>query len=199
MIKIKYVVGLLGISLLIGFYLGIKYATPKIKSNTNATIMLEKIKEVFNIINVEGQFSEMIHEKSYNYFDLSPFRKSIIIRANAKVLVGYDLDSSKIFVDSKKKEMLIRTHSLPKIISTELNLDYYDIQQGTFNQFSPEELNILQDKIKNLIRTKAESSELFSKSLQRRQELLHTLHEYFTFLGWRLIVQDENGHSSLLD
>ena len=198
MIKNGFVIILCVISLIIGFYAGMGYISPHIKSQTNSTVILNKIKNVFKIINVEGQFSEIIQEKSYSYIDISPLRKSIIIRANAKVLVGYELDSSKINIQANEKIITIKINSTPKVISNEINMDYFDIQQGTFNQFTPDELNLIHDKIRDNILRKAEASELMTKARSRNQELLNTLKEYCELLNWKLIIVDDPSGQNLI-
>lgn len=187
------------LSLIIGFYAGIGYLKSKTESRTNATLMLDKIKDVFKIINVEGSFSEIMQEKSYAYFDISPFRKSIIIRVNAKVMVGYDLDSNSVIFNQVERTIKIKSNSTPKILSNEIQLDYYDLQQGTFNQFTPEELNQIQDKIKDNILRKTESSDLIPRAKIRNHELLQNLKKYCELLNWKLIVLDEKSGISLIN
>lgn len=153
--------------------------------------MLHKIKEVFKIVNLEGEFSEIYHEKNYAYFDISPLRKSAIVHARAKVLVGINLDSTKIKLDESTRTIKITISSTPKIISNELTLDYFDLQQGSFNQFTPEEINLMQDKIRDLILRKAESSELMTKATQRTYELMTTLQQYCELLNWKLVFINE--------
>lgn len=198
MVRLKYVLAFCLIAFSIGVWTGINYSKSKDHTEKNSDVLLKQIKEVFKIVNIEGNFSELFHEKSYQWFDLSPFRKSAIIRANARVMVGYDLDSSNINVDHSSRSITIRSQSEPTIIGTEIDLDYYDLQQGTFNQFSPQELNLMQDRVKDIILRKTESSELMSQAKKRYLEFLQIVSQYCKNSGWTLIVLDQNSGNYIM-
>ena len=63
---------------------------------------------------------------------------------------------------------------MPDILSIDHQIDYYDLQQGTFNQFTPEEMTKLQTFAKDKIRSTAISSGLLNKE-KRRDEMLQQL------------------------
>ncbi|MBK9043083.1 MAG: DUF4230 domain-containing protein [Saprospiraceae bacterium] len=98
-----------------------------------------------------GEISELITQKTYSYFDISPFRKSVIIRVQAKAAAGFDLDSSSISVDELTKEVRIKLDLQPKILYLDQKVDYYDLQQGTFNAFTATELSQLNEKARDII------------------------------------------------
>ena len=84
------------LSFAIGFYSGLGYNSQKFKSEVGSTLMLERIREVFKVAAMEAEYSELFTHKDYTWFDLSPFRKVAIIRVKAKVLAGFDLDTSQV-------------------------------------------------------------------------------------------------------
>lgn len=129
-------------------------------SKQNSQVLLEQIKSVAKVIAVEGYFSEIYTHEDYYNFDLSPFRKKALLRVKAKVSVGYDLESMKIEADDATKIITISKVPNPEILSIEHDVDYYDIQEGTFNSFSEQELTDLNRRAKKFIEEKAKSDEL---------------------------------------
>lgn len=174
-----------------GILCGIVWSSRNRTTSTPATLMLEKVKEVIKIVHLEAEFSELLEQKDYAYFNISPFRKSVIVRARAKVLLGYDLDSSSIKADQAMKTITIQTSARPQILSTDIEMDYFDLQQGTFNQFTPEELNQLRDKVKDIIIRKASAAEYLQRATIRHQQLMNTLRQYCAMAGWQLIIKEK--------
>lgn len=105
----------------------------------NSTVLLERIKQVAKLVTVEGYFSEIYDYKDYYGYDLSFFRKKALLRVKAKVSVDYDLEKMKI--TALPDTRTIRINGIPpaEILSIEHDLDYYDLQEGLFNSFSPED------------------------------------------------------------
>ncbi|MFN8280010.1 MAG: DUF4230 domain-containing protein [Saprospiraceae bacterium] len=175
----------------VGILCGILWSDRSRTASTPATLMLEKVKEVIKIVHLEAEFSELLEQKDYEFFNISPFRKSVIARARAKVLIGYDLDSSTIKADQSMKTITIQTSARPQILSTDIDIDYFDLQQGTFNQFTPEELNQLRDKVKDIVMRKASAAEYLERATIRHRQLMNTLRQYCEMAGWQLIIQEK--------
>jgi hypothetical protein len=173
-----------------GLYLGKKQFQPDEHVTANSSVLLEKIKDIFKLVFVEAQFNELYTHKEYNWIDISPFRKSAIIRIQAKVTAGVDMDSSSISVDELKKSITLKFDKNPRILYLDHKLDYYDLQQGTFNSFSSTELTSLQDKAKDIIREKALQSDLMKRASTKRDEMINTLNQIVQSLGWKLIIED---------
>lgn len=178
---------------LFGWLSGVGYLSLKSKSISQTSLILNRINEVTKIVNLEAEFSEIFQEKSYNLIDFGPFKKSIIVRVHAKVLLGYNFDSSSISIDSIRKSIVLRLPAQPQVISNEMKLDYYDLQQGTFNQFTPEELNMIQDKARDIILRRVENEEFFGRVRFRQQEFINTLKSYCEIIQWKLILEERPG------
>jgi len=129
-------------------------------SKQNSQVLLEQMKSVAKVVAVEGYFSEIYTHEDYYNFDLSPFRKKALLRVKAKVSVGYDLENMKMEADDVAKVISISNVPDPKILSIEHDVDYYDIQEGTFNSFSEQELTDLNRRAKKFIEEKAKSDNL---------------------------------------
>ena len=158
--------------------------------DSQSTVLLERIKEVFKIVYVEAQFNELYSHKDYTWIDLSPFRKSAIVRVQAKVTAGVNMDSAKIEIQEKTKTIHLIFNSQPVILSIDHKLDYYDLQQGSFNYFSAEELTKMQEQARQLILKKAMESDLLSRANQKRIDMTNTLDQFVNSMGWKLIVEE---------
>jgi len=153
------------VALVLVFGLGIfaakkYYQFGEIVATQNSQVLLERMKSVAKIVAVEGYFSEIYTHEDYYNFDLSPFRKKALLRVKAKVSVGYDLENMKIEANDVTKTISISRVPDPKILSIDHDVDYYDIQEGTFNSFSEQELTELNRRAKKFIEEKAKSDEL---------------------------------------
>ena len=60
--------------------------------SVKADVIIEQMREVAKMVSVEVNVSEMYNHKEYYSWDISPLRKSALVRVNAKVMAGFDLD-----------------------------------------------------------------------------------------------------------
>ncbi len=179
------------IGLVIGYLISnYTHHEEEIHQKEQAVLMLEKVKKVFKIIAVEGQVSEIFDHKEYWAYDLSPFRKKMLIRAIAKVSVGYDMDSLTIDIDEKSKTLIIGPFPKAQILSIDHDIDYYDVSEGLFNTFQPKDYNKVQKKVKDLIEEKASEGFLFEKAEKQKQSLINTLEEMIRIYGWQIKIKE---------
>lgn len=180
-------------ALVAGYYFGFKADIFKEHDEAHVSTIMTQIDKVMKLVTVEGQVAEIYDYKNYKTYDLSPFRKKILIRVNAKVLVGYDLDKANITLDEKSKTIHIKNFPNAEILSVDHDLDYYDIQEGTFNKFSEEDLNKLNKEAKEYASQKALTSELYDEAEEQKNNSLKLLEEMLRISGWRLnVVQNRN-------
>ena len=167
------------------------YDLGKINREEQATVLLDRIKTVTKLVVLEGFFSEIYDYQDYYGFDLSFFRKKALITVQAKVSVGFDLDKLNIETDAASKTVRMSAIPAPEILSMDHNLDYYDIQEGAFNSFSPADYNRLNDKAKDFVRNKAKDSDLFTRALERRDDIYSTIRFLVEGMGWTLKIDQE--------
>jgi hypothetical protein len=156
-----------------------------------STIMLEKVKKVTKLIAVEGQYSELYtfgEDVNHDYFGL--FSKKIILRVNAKVSVGYDFEKVKLTIDSLAHTVTLDQMPAAEILSIEHDIDYYDLDQGTFNEFTKEEYTTYQRKAKDLITQKAASDPLIKEASQQKEDYISMMDMALKSAGWKLIVKE---------
>lgn len=152
----------------------------------DSTVVLEKINNVLKLVTVEGNFSEIFkHEEFYGY-NISPLRKIALIRVKAKVLIGYDLEKINMEIDEKSRTIHVDFFPKPEILSLEDEIEYYDISEGLFTSFSPEDYNSLQKIAKNKIREVAKESNLLHRAEMQKAELFSILNLTLRDLGWNL-------------
>ena len=193
LIKQYVVFGLLLIAICAGMWFYMKNHYFEAIKAENTTIVLEKIKTVTKLISVEGQFSELYNYKeSYDYDFFNLFSKKIILRVNAKVSVGYDFEKINISVDSLSKTVTFNELPQAEILSIDHDIDYYDISEGTFSSFTPEEYNAIQKKAKNLIADKAKNTPLIAEAEKQKAEYLKMIDMALTSAGWKLIIKGQN-------
>lgn len=171
-----------------GWYYGNRTNLLKSHEEVEAVIMLERVRNVHKLILVEGTFSEIYDYKDYWFYDVSPFRKKALVRVKADVLVGFDLEKADIRLE--EADHTIYLNDLPKseILSIDHDLDYYDLQEGTFNQFDEKKLTEINKGAKNFIRTQAEMSDLIERAEQRKGDFIRELQITASAFGWNVQV-----------
>lgn len=158
------------------------------KTSEQSTILLEKVQKVIKLVAVEGQFAEIYNYKDYIGYDIWPLRKSALIRVNATVSVGYDLESMTITKDDDAKIIKVSDFPSPQILSIDHDLEYYDMQQGIFNVITTQDVTDMSAKAKEFIKDKAEKSILFEKVEEQKKETIQMLEYILENTGWKLEI-----------
>lgn len=143
------------------------------------------------LVTVEGDFSEIYDYKDYVITDAWPFRKSAIIKVNATVAVGYDLEDLKVDIDEENRIIKIKNFPETEIISIEHDLEYYDMKQGLFNVITIDDVTEMSGQAKKLIEEKARNSELFGRVDQQKEEIEKMLGFIFQNTGWKFVIGEE--------
>lgn len=157
----------------------------------NSTVLLEQVRKVMKLVTVEGDFSELYsREDSWNYNDwlarLPGFRKRIMLRVKARASVGYDLSGSRLTTDEETRTIYLDLPAKPEVLSLEHDVDYYDVDEGVFNHFDPQELTTINAEAKKRIREKIEASGLFKKAEEQRAEVIALVRALAESKGWKL-------------
>ncbi len=171
----------------LGGALGWLFFAPKSKPVEEAQVMLERIRTVMKLTTVEGQYSEMFSHNDYNGAFSFFWEKKMLVRVTATVAAGYDLEKVKIESDVARKKITIGPLPKPSILSVDDKIDYYDISEGIFTSFSPQDYTMINDKVEQIIRDKAQTSLLPSAEAQA-QKTLDLLKGMLESAGWELEV-----------
>lgn len=153
-----------------------------------STVLLEKIKSVCKLISVEGDFAEIYKYENTKerFLSLVSSKKKALIVIKAKAQIGYDLKKILMHADEGKKKIILANFPQPEILSIEPELDFYDIKNGMFNSFTPEDLTSLNQEAKKHIKEKIPESGLMETA---RNEAWHTvllIEKIVETIGWEL-------------
>ncbi len=153
-----------------------------------STVLLEKIKSVCKLISVEGDFAEIYKYENTRerFLSLVSSKKKALIVIKAKAQIGYDLKKILMHADDGKKKIVLTSFPEPEVLSIQPELDFYDIKNGMFNAFTPDDLTTLNQEAKNHILEKIPESGLMETA---RKEALHTvllIEKIVETIGWEL-------------
>jgi hypothetical protein len=180
--------------LLIAFALGAAaafyYFSPNRHTVENADVLLEKIQEVAKFVTVEGQFSEVYNYSEYQGYFSFFWDKKVLVRVRATVSAGYDLGQMQFTADPLTKTIHMTALAEPQILSIDHTLDYYDISQGLFQRFSPEDYNRINQRAKDLIRDQAQKSQLLPAARDQAQKITEMIRFMAENAGWKLEIAE---------
>lgn len=197
---------LLGACLLVFFITRELYRPEAPAGQVTSDVLLERIRPVMKLVTVEGDFSEL-----YTYTDadasfswlkqFSPFQKKAILRVKARASVGYDLEGLGLVFDEASRTVHFSGMGKPELLSLEHNVDYYNIEEGTFNGFSAADLTKVNAQAKELIREKVAASGLFMSAEQQKGEFLILLRAVVENAGWSFVDEaaPRDGRTRLKD
>jgi uncharacterized protein DUF4230 len=153
-----------------------------------STVLLEKIKSVCKLISVEGDFAEIYKYENTKerFMSLVSSKKKALIVINAKAQIGYDLQKIFMHADNEKKTIVLTNFPEPEVISIEPELEFYDIQNGLFNAFSPNDLTSLNKEAKKHILEKIPESGLMDTAKREALEAVLLIEKIVETIGWKL-------------
>lgn len=153
-----------------------------------STILLDKIKSVCKLITVEGDFAEIYRYENTRerFLSLVSSKKKALIVINAKVHIGFDLKKVQMYADNEKKKIILTNFPQPEIMSISPDLQFYDIQNGLFNSFTPTDLTSLNQEAKKHIKDKIPESGLMDTANKEALEAVLLIEKIVETIGWKL-------------
>ncbi|MBC2838675.1 DUF4230 domain-containing protein [Robiginitalea sp. SC105] len=153
-----------------------------------STVLLEKIRSVCKLISVEGDFAEIYrYENRRGHFgNLFSTKKKALIVINAKAQIGYDFKKLEITSDTQRKTIYLKHFPQPEILSIEPELEFYDIRNGIFNAFTPEDMTELNREARAHIRDKIPESGLMESARHEAIEAILLMEKLVETIGWKL-------------
>jgi hypothetical protein len=169
----------------------------------SATVLLERVRPVLKLITVEGDFNELYqHKDSWTYNtmvrNLPAFQKKAILRVRARVSIGYDLNGMTVSADEATRTLTLHASPKPQVLSIEHDVDYYDITEGMFNHFTPQELSLLQAKAKQKVLDKVPQSGLYAEAERQRAGVIDVVRGIAETAGWQVRLDHEDDGSLTL-
>lgn len=152
-----------------------------------STVILDKIKSVCKLVSVEGDFAEIYrYENIKGFMNILSSKKKALVVINAKVQVGYDLQKLKLRADTERKRIILSDFPEPEVLSIEPDIQFYDIQSGLFNTFSPNDLTELNINAKKHIREKIPESGLMETAKKEALQAVLLIEKIVETIGWKL-------------
>ncbi len=176
------------IAFLVGGWLSWRYFSSGPKSVEDSSVLLEKIQAVAKLSTVEGTFSEIYNYSEYQGYFTFFWDKKILVRVRATVSAGYDLERLQMEADPVTKTIRISGLPKPEILSIDHTLDYYDISEGLFASFSPEDYTRINQRAKDLIRDNALKSKLLTEADEQGAKMLDLMRFMVEGAGWKLQI-----------
>jgi len=187
---------------LLGLFLGaiitywvlkyIKIQKRKDMTNAQSVIIMERIRKVWKLITVEGEFAEIYHYENTKerFMSMVSSKKKAILLINAKAYVGYDLSKIKMEAVNEKKVIKLTDFPEPEILSLETDLKYYDKKEGLFNKFDSTDLTEVNSQAKEHVMLKIPDSGLFDTAKSEALEAVLLIENIVETIGWTLDYQD---------
>lgn len=153
-----------------------------------STILLDKIRSVCKLVSVEGDFAEIHHYENTKEGFMSLFRsqKKALVVVKAKAQIGYDLAKLNLRADDSKKKIILENFPEPEILSVEPDLQFYDIKNGLFNSFSPDDMTKLNQEAKELIKQKIPESGLMETAKKEALQAVLLVEKIVETIGWTM-------------
>lgn len=186
---LEIILGLiLGAILMYWMYTFFRKKQKKELTNRQSTVLLERIRRVCKLITVEGDFAEIYKYESTRerFMSLISSKKKALIVINAKARIGFDLKKIMIHSDTANRRIILTSFPQPEILSIEPELEFYDIKNGLFNAFTPDDLTNLTKEAKVHIREKIPESGLMKTAMREAMEAVLLIEKLVETIGWKL-------------
>ena len=184
----KIIIGTI-IGIVIVFLL--QYFFQKKEENTqiteNSTLIQQEIKNVGKLVVTEGYFSEVItYQDAKKYLNnWISFDKKALIVVNAEATISYDLHQLRYEIDPALK--VVRLLHIPQEeLKIYPKIQYYNLEESSFNPFTAEDHNKIQQKVTQLINKKIEQSSFRSNAQNQLLSELSRITILTHSMGWRL-------------
>ena len=187
---------------LLGLFLGaiitywvlkyIKIQKRKDITNSQSMVIMEKIRKVWKLITVEGEFAEIYHYENTKerFMSMVSSKKKAILLINAKAHVGYDLSKITMEAINDKKVIRLTEFPDPQILSLETDLKYYDKKEGLFNKFDSTGLTEVNAQAKEHVLLKIPESGLYDTAKSEALEAVLLIQNIVETIGWTLDYED---------
>jgi len=175
----------------LGVYLWMGQSARKEQVEINSSIIREQINNVGKLVVVEGNYSQVLNYKNtrQNYLRIFPANKKALVIINSKVTVSYDMRLLETEVDENRREVII--HSIPQEeINIYPEIEYYDISQDYFNQFTADDYNKIKATVHNIIEEKVRQSDLKERARANFISELQRIYILTNAMGWTLVYDN---------
>lgn len=170
----------------------VKLQKSKDQTQAQSTVLMEKIRKVWKLITVEGEFAEIYHYENTKerFMSMVSSKKKAVLLINAKAYVGFDLSQIRMEAITEKKTIKLTEFPEPQVLSLETDLRYYDKKEGLFNKFDSSDLTEVSSKAKDHVLEKIPESGLLDTARSEALEAVLLVQNIVETIGWSLDYQD---------
>jgi hypothetical protein len=162
-----------------------------------ATVLLERVRNVMKLVTVEGDVSELFSSTSSRnvtlYLPLPSqfsFDKRATVEVRGKVLVGYDLEQLDITIDPDRRVLTLRNLPEPEILAIDHELVYRNLDESWFNTFTAEDYSKLNRRAKERLRDKALESKLLERARAQGAGVIEGIEYLARSAGYAVVVEE---------
>lgn len=182
---------LFGIVIALVLVFGLRYCDYKKDQReqleASTSLIEQQLKNVGKLIVTEGSYAQVFNYKDSEklYFDFFTSSKKALVIVNAKAAIAYDLSKVETTIDEATKTVTITKIPEPEL-NINPNIEYYDIENGYFNQFEASDYNKIKKRIETSLRKKIEASDLRKNAENRLVSELQKIYILTHSMGWTL-------------
>jgi Protein of unknown function (DUF4230) len=183
---------LAAIAIIIVIILAFRYCEFKKDDDDKTTfeetaLIQQQLLNVGKLIVTEGHYSEVLTYKNQQSYmmDMLSFEKKALVIVNADATVSYDLRQIQYDINEATKTITIK--NIPKEeIKISPDIKFYDVESSTFNEFTGDDYNKINAKVKASLRKKIEKSTLKTNAQNRLLSELSKILILTNTMGWTL-------------
>ena len=157
------------------------------------------IQRLNKLVVAEQNYSNITTSHSRNSFmdlDFVGTKSKIILKVDIRAQASYDLSKMQVEIDSVNE--IIHIKRIPELqIDTFPDVEFLDIDQGIFNQFTEEDINAIKSRAIKNVQNTMDTTDLRQ---QAHEQLLQNLEEIYLLAhiyGWK--IQDDTPYATSLE
>lgn len=139
---------------------------------------------------VEQQISEVLTRRQFSGYNWDILSGKIIYKVEGKVAAGYDLEGIRIDMDSLNRRIIISGIQDPQLLYVESDVQFYDVREGLFFEFSENDYNELMDLAESELRRSAREGGILIRAQEQFSENLEQISLAVESLGWKLEIKE---------
>jgi len=157
----------------------------------NTNLIEKQLQNVGKLVVTEGNYAQVFsYEDSKKYYiDLLSSTKKALVIVNAEASVSYDLSKITTEIDETNRTLTITNVPEPEL-SINPNIEYYDIDNGYFNQFEASDYNIIKKRVNDSLHRTIVASQLMTNAENRLISELQKIYVLTSSMGWTLHYQE---------
>lgn len=179
---------------IIGFALGylVLKATYKEQADESSSTIAYGISRLNKMVVAEQTYANFYSHKSKAGYlgNLVTFDKNLLLKVKIKAQASYDLSKMKVEIDSANKTIHIK--EIPELkIETFPDVDFFEVNQSKFNQFSKKDLNGIKKRAIEEVKKTINETNLRNEA---HKQLIYNLEEVYLLAKvyhWQVVDDTE--------